>query len=170
MLLLITAVDLGLRAKWSWKRLILIALAGTVPFLSFVAERSATKDIRRQARRSSRSGRPRHLATPPECRFVDIAGLRAELVEALRRASGRICSFPIKATMRSKSSIVANSMTILPLVLPNSTFTRVSKWSESRSARSLAFGATNLGLTPLPCSPFRDDRLRVDELLDGPNR
>ncbi|HET9303553.1 MAG TPA: DUF3817 domain-containing protein [Propionibacteriaceae bacterium] len=46
MILLITAVDLGLRAKWSWTRLILIALAGTVPFLSFVAERSATKDIR----------------------------------------------------------------------------------------------------------------------------
>jgi integral membrane protein len=46
MILLITAVDLGLRAKWSWKRLILIALAGTIPFLSFVAERSATKDIR----------------------------------------------------------------------------------------------------------------------------
>lgn len=46
MLLLITAVDLGRRAKWSWKRLLLIALAGTVPFLSFVAERSATKDVR----------------------------------------------------------------------------------------------------------------------------
>ena len=48
MLLLITAVDLGRRARWSWQRLILIALAGTVPFLSFVAERSATKDIRRK--------------------------------------------------------------------------------------------------------------------------
>src|SRR5215211_2908482 len=46
MILLITAVDLGIRAKWSWQRLILIALAGTIPFLSFVAERSATKNIR----------------------------------------------------------------------------------------------------------------------------
>ena len=46
MLLLITAFDLGRRARWSWKRLILIALAGTIPFLSFVAERSATKDVR----------------------------------------------------------------------------------------------------------------------------
>ena len=46
MILLITAFDLGRRAKWSWRRLILIALAGTVPFLSFVAERSATKDVR----------------------------------------------------------------------------------------------------------------------------
>lgn len=48
MLLLITAVDVGRRAHWSWTRLLLIALAGTVPFLSFVAERSATKDVRRK--------------------------------------------------------------------------------------------------------------------------
>ncbi|MBA8793622.1 integral membrane protein [Friedmanniella endophytica] len=46
MVLIITAVDLGFRAKWTWKRLLLIALAGTVPFLSFVAERSATKNVR----------------------------------------------------------------------------------------------------------------------------
>ena len=46
MVLLITAVDLGKRARWSWTRLLLIALAGTVPFLSFVAERSATRDVR----------------------------------------------------------------------------------------------------------------------------
>ena len=48
MVLLITAIDLGRRARWSWIRLLLIALAGTVPFLSFVAERSATKDVRRK--------------------------------------------------------------------------------------------------------------------------
>lgn len=46
MLLLITAFDLGRRARWTWTRLLLIALAGTVPFLSFVAERSATRDVR----------------------------------------------------------------------------------------------------------------------------
>lgn len=46
MILIITAVDLGRRAGWSWRRLLLIALAGTVPFLSFVAERSATQDVR----------------------------------------------------------------------------------------------------------------------------
>lgn len=46
MVLLITAFDLGRRARWSWIRLLLIALAGTVPFLSFVAERSATKDVK----------------------------------------------------------------------------------------------------------------------------
>lgn len=45
MILLITAYDLGRRVKWGWKRLILIALAGTIPFLSFVAERSATHSV-----------------------------------------------------------------------------------------------------------------------------
>jgi integral membrane protein len=45
MLLLITAYDLGRRVQWSWTRLALIGLAGTVPFLSFVAERSARKDV-----------------------------------------------------------------------------------------------------------------------------
>lgn len=43
--LLITAFDLGQRARWTWKRLIVIALAGTVPFLSFVAEYYARKDV-----------------------------------------------------------------------------------------------------------------------------
>jgi len=47
MVLIITAVDLGRRVKWSLLRLLGIALAGTVPFLSFVAEHYATKDVRR---------------------------------------------------------------------------------------------------------------------------
>ena len=46
MVLLITAYDLGRRVNWPWLRLLLIALAGTVPFLSFVAEHYATKDVR----------------------------------------------------------------------------------------------------------------------------
>ena len=46
MVLLITAYDLGRRARWPWLRLILIAAAGTVPFLSFVAEHYATQDVR----------------------------------------------------------------------------------------------------------------------------
>lgn len=46
MVLIITAYDLGRRVHWPWGRLILIALAGTVPFLSFVAEHYATKDVR----------------------------------------------------------------------------------------------------------------------------
>lgn len=48
MALIITAIDLGRRARWTWLRLLLIALAGTIPFLSFVAERSATKDVRQK--------------------------------------------------------------------------------------------------------------------------
>lgn len=46
LILIITAYDLGRRVNWPWMRLILIALAGTVPFLSFVAEHYATKDVR----------------------------------------------------------------------------------------------------------------------------
>lgn len=46
MVLIVTAYDLGRRVHWPWGRLILIALAGTVPFLSFVAEHYATKDVR----------------------------------------------------------------------------------------------------------------------------
>ena len=53
MILLITAVDLGRRARWSWWRLLLIALAGTVPFMSFVAERSATRDVRGKLEREA---------------------------------------------------------------------------------------------------------------------
>ena len=53
MILIITAVDLGRRAHWSWGRLLLIALAGTVPFLSFVAEHFATKHVRGVIERSS---------------------------------------------------------------------------------------------------------------------
>jgi len=52
MVLLITAFDLGRRAKWSLWRLLAIALAGTVPFLSFVAERSATRDVREKLARA----------------------------------------------------------------------------------------------------------------------
>lgn len=46
MVLLITAYDLGRRVRWPWLRLGLIALGGTVPFMSFVAEHYATKDVR----------------------------------------------------------------------------------------------------------------------------
>lgn len=46
MILLITAYDLGRRVGWSIKWFIMIMLAGTVPFLSFVAEHFATKNVR----------------------------------------------------------------------------------------------------------------------------
>ena len=46
MLLIITAIDVGRRARWTWWRLLAIALAGTVPFVTFVAEHYATKDVK----------------------------------------------------------------------------------------------------------------------------
>jgi integral membrane protein len=74
MALLITAFDLGRRARWSWRRLILIALAGTVPFLSFVAERSATKDVRAKLAREE-AARPSNPGTTDPNVTVDPEGL-----------------------------------------------------------------------------------------------
>jgi len=45
-LFFLTAIDLALRAKWSVKGTVLTILAGTVPFLSFVAERTTTRKTR----------------------------------------------------------------------------------------------------------------------------
>ena len=52
MILLITAYDLGRRVGWSIKWFIAIMLAGTVPFLSFVAEHFSTKNVRATLARS----------------------------------------------------------------------------------------------------------------------
>lgn len=43
---LVIALDLALRAKWSIRGTVLVLLAGTVPFLSFVAERWVTRRVR----------------------------------------------------------------------------------------------------------------------------
>ena len=48
MVYLVTVVDLASRMKWTWTRGILVALAGTIPFLSFVAEHRVTRDTREQ--------------------------------------------------------------------------------------------------------------------------
>jgi integral membrane protein len=45
-LFFLSAVDLGLRAKWSLRGAVLTILAGTIPFLSFVAERAVTARVR----------------------------------------------------------------------------------------------------------------------------
>lgn len=45
-LLLIAVAALGMRVKWRWVWYLGIALAGTVPFLSFVAEHRATRHVR----------------------------------------------------------------------------------------------------------------------------
>jgi integral membrane protein len=49
-LYLVATVDLGRRARWSLRRMILVMLAGTIPFVSFVAERRVTRWIRQLTR------------------------------------------------------------------------------------------------------------------------
>lgn len=46
MVYLVLAFDLSRRAGWSLKQTLLILLAGTVPVLSFVAERRVTRQVR----------------------------------------------------------------------------------------------------------------------------
>jgi integral membrane protein len=48
MIYLVTVIDLGSRMRWSWRRGVLVALAGTIPFLSFVAEHRVTRLTREQ--------------------------------------------------------------------------------------------------------------------------
>ena len=45
-LFFLSAVDLALRARWTLKGFLLTVIAGTVPVLSFVAERRATAKMR----------------------------------------------------------------------------------------------------------------------------
>jgi integral membrane protein len=61
LLYLVAVVDVGRRADWTAKRMILVGLAGTIPFLSFVAERLVTRRWipLAQDRAVSRSGRSR---------------------------------------------------------------------------------------------------------------
>src|SRR6185369_17325437 len=46
MVYLVTGFDLAVRAKWPFTRTVLVLLAGTVPVMSFIAERKATQWIR----------------------------------------------------------------------------------------------------------------------------
>lgn len=51
-ILLITTFDLGTRVRWPWSRMLLTALAGTIPFLSFYAERKNQRDVHAKLARS----------------------------------------------------------------------------------------------------------------------
>ncbi len=51
-LYLIVGVDLAFRLRYSIVRTVLILLAGTIPFMSFVAERWVHKDLERRAQPS----------------------------------------------------------------------------------------------------------------------
>jgi integral membrane protein len=43
---LLASLDLAVRGRWPLRRTVLVMLAGTVPFLSFVAERVVTRLVR----------------------------------------------------------------------------------------------------------------------------
>ena len=45
-LFFLSAVDLALRAKWSLKGAVIAIVCGTIPFLSFAAERTVTRKMR----------------------------------------------------------------------------------------------------------------------------
>jgi integral membrane protein len=46
---LVVTFDLSMRQRWPLGRMVLLLLAGTIPFLSFVAERWATARVREAA-------------------------------------------------------------------------------------------------------------------------
>ncbi|WP_405429964.1 DUF3817 domain-containing protein [Micromonospora sp. NBC_00617] len=52
MIYLVAAFDLSRRADWPLKRMLLVMLAGTVPFVSFYAERRVTAWLDRPATRT----------------------------------------------------------------------------------------------------------------------
>jgi integral membrane protein len=58
MVYLVTAFDLARRAGWSFARMIRVMLAGTVPFVSFYAERVVTRWARQQMQQSGTEQAP----------------------------------------------------------------------------------------------------------------
>lgn len=42
----LVSLDLGMRMRWSWGRMLLMVVAGMVPFLSFVVEHKAVQWVR----------------------------------------------------------------------------------------------------------------------------
>ncbi len=88
MVLLITAYDLGRRVHWPWGRLLVIALAGTVPFLSFWAEYSARKDVQARLKAveaSAAQDRPLRTVRVRSMTIIDVTPDRyPECLEVLR--------------------------------------------------------------------------------------
>ncbi|GLX03015.1 DUF3817 domain-containing protein [Microtetraspora sp. NBRC 16547] len=48
MIYLLAALNLGLKTRWPLKYLLLVLIAGTIPFLSFVVEKNVTVRVNRQ--------------------------------------------------------------------------------------------------------------------------
>ncbi|MEU8358800.1 DUF3817 domain-containing protein [Nonomuraea sp. NPDC048882] len=45
MIYLVTVMNLGMKARWSWPYMLGVMLGGTVPFLSFYVERRVTQRV-----------------------------------------------------------------------------------------------------------------------------
>ncbi|SDH72611.1 DUF3817 domain-containing protein [Nonomuraea jiangxiensis] len=45
MIYLLTVMNLGMKARWSWPYMLGVMLGGTVPFLSFYVERKVTQRV-----------------------------------------------------------------------------------------------------------------------------
>jgi len=52
MIYLVTVIDVGLRAKFSVVKMVLVMLAGTIPFVSFYAEHRVAEEIKPQLAQS----------------------------------------------------------------------------------------------------------------------
>ncbi|MDI2128244.1 DUF3817 domain-containing protein [Yinghuangia seranimata] len=50
MIYLVAAFDLSMKMKWKFERMLLIMLAGTIPFASFVAERKIAQAVQESGR------------------------------------------------------------------------------------------------------------------------
>ena len=70
MALLLSLADLWRRRRFPLVAVLLVALAGTVPFLSFVAERQVTASCRSARRRSRTAVRPGRTAAPAHPRSL----------------------------------------------------------------------------------------------------
>ena len=69
---LVVTFDLSMRARWKLSRTALLLLAGTVPFVSFYAERVVTRWVRQRSTRSDKAPTaadlPSDLLAPPDRR------------------------------------------------------------------------------------------------------
>jgi integral membrane protein len=58
MVYLVVAFDLAHRQRWSIRQTLLLLLAGTVPFLTFVMERRVTRRVQAESRTDATAMRP----------------------------------------------------------------------------------------------------------------
>lgn len=67
MIMIITAIDLGRRAHWSLWRILGIVVSGLVPFVTFVAEHYAAKDVKAKlAAAAAEASRTETVAADPQ--------------------------------------------------------------------------------------------------------